>query len=121
MRNREKKAQETGHKPGGRAPQPPTPGPKSKDQYNFTDSDSRIIKNSRDDGFDQHYNAQLAVEQDSRLIVSSALSNHPNDKEEAIPTIENIPAVMGKPLAAAMDNGYFSQTNINALQDLGIT
>lgn len=120
MREREKKAQETGHKPGGRAPQPPTPGPKAKDQYNFTDSDSRIMKNSRDDGFDQHYNAQLAVDQDSRLIVSSALSNHPNDKEEAIPTIENIPVAMGKPLAAAMDNGYFSQTNINALQDLGI-
>jgi transposase len=120
MREREEKAQRTGHKPRGRAPQPPTEGPKAKDQYNFTDADSRVMKNSRDDGFGQHYNAQVAVEQESRLIVSPTVSNHPNDKGEAIPTIDAIPAELGKPDAAALDNGYFSQTNIEALQERGI-
>jgi transposase len=120
MLEREEKAQQTGRKPSGRAPQPPTPGPQAKDQYNFTDADSRIMKNSRDEGFDQNYNAQVAVEQDSRLIVSPGVSNHPNDKNEAIPTIDGIPAVVGKPKAAALDNGYFSQTNIEALQERGI-
>jgi len=120
MREREEKSQQTGHKPRGRSPQPPTPGPKAKDQYNFTDADSRIMKNSRDDGFGQDYNAQVAVEQESRLIVSPTTSNHPNDKEEAIPTIDAIPAEVGKPDAAALDNGYFSQTNIEALQERGI-
>jgi len=120
MREREEKAQQTGHKPRGRTPQPPTPGPKAKDQYNFTDADSGIMKNSRDDGFGQHYNTQVAVEQESRLILSPTISNHPNDKEEAIPTIDAIPAVLGKPDAAALDNGYFSQANIEALQERGI-
>jgi transposase len=43
---REEKAQRTGRKPRGPAPQPPTPGPRDKDQYNFTDPESRIMKNS---------------------------------------------------------------------------
>jgi hypothetical protein len=38
------------------------------------------MKNPTDDGFDQYYNAQVAVDHDSRLIVSHSLSNHPNDK-----------------------------------------
>jgi len=120
LREREEKAQQTGHKPRGRAPQPPTPGPRAKDQYNFTDPDSRIMKNSNNDGFDQHYNVQAAVDQDSRLIVSNTVSNHPNDKGEAIPTVDAIPAEVGKPKAAALDNGYFSPTNIEELETRGI-
>jgi hypothetical protein len=48
------------------------------------------------------------------------VSNHPNDKEEAIPTIESIPDALGKPAAAALDNGYFSERNIEAMQERGI-
>jgi transposase len=120
LREREEKAQQTGRKPRGRAPQPPTPGPRAKDQYNFTDPDSRIMKNSNNDGFDQHYNVQAAVDQDSRLIVGNTVSNHPNDKGEAIPTVDAIPAEVGKPKAAALDNGYFSPTNIEELETRGI-
>ena len=120
LREREEKAQQTGRKPRGRAPQPPTPGPRPKDQYNFTDPDSRIMKNSNNDGFDQHYNVQAAVDQDSRLIVGNTVSNHPNDKGEAIPTVDAIPAEVGKPEAAALDNGYFSPTNIEELETRGI-
>jgi len=120
LREREEKAQQTGRKPRGRAPQPPTPGPRPKDQYNFTDPDSQIMKNSNNDGFDQHYNVQAAVDQDSRLIVGNTASNHPNDKGEAIPTVDAIPAEVGKPKAAALDNGYFSPTNIEELETRGI-
>jgi transposase len=120
LREREEKAQQTGRKPRGRAPQPPTPGPRPKDQYNFTDPASRIMKNSNNDGFDQHYNVQAAVDQDSRLIVGNTVSNHPNDKGEAIPTVDAIPAEVGKPKAAALDNGYFSPTNIEELETRGI-
>jgi hypothetical protein len=42
LRDREEKAQKSGHKPRGRKPKPPEVGPKDKDQYNFTDTDSRI-------------------------------------------------------------------------------
>ena len=116
MREREEKAKGTGRKPRGRKPQPPTPGPRDKDQYNFTDPESRIMKNSTDDGFDQHYNVQLVVDQASYLVVANTLSNHPNDYAEAIPTLDAIPDQMGKPKAAALDNGYFSESNIKEIE-----
>ena len=120
MRAREEKAQRTGRKPRGRAPQPPVPGARDKDQYNFTDPESRIMKNSTDGGFNQHYNVQVAVEQSSFLIVSNTLSNHPNDYGEAIPTLDAIPAKVGQPEAATLDNGYFSEHNITEMEARGI-
>jgi len=120
VREREEKAQRTGRKPRGRAPKPPSAGPRAKDQYNFTDPDSRIMKNSTDDGFDQHYNVQVAADQDSRFIVGNLVSNCANDQEEAIPTVDAIPTEVGKPKAAALDSGYFSSTNIKALETRGI-
>ena len=120
VREREEKARKSGRKPRGRGPTPPTPGPGDKDQYNFTDPDSRIMKNSTDQGFDQHYNVQVAVTQENLLIVGESLSNHPNDQAEAKPTVDSIPMAIGKPNAAALDNGYFSQTNIEAFESRGI-
>ena len=120
MKERTKKARKRHHKPKGRPPQPPEPGPREKDQYNFTDPDSRIMKNSSNDGFDQHYNVQVAADQESLLIVAHTLSNHPNDKQEALPTLNALPAGIGKPEAVAMDNGYFSEANIQGCENLGI-
>ena len=108
LREREEKAKKHHRKPKGRQPKPPEPGPSDKDQYNFTDPDSRIMKNSTNTGVDQHYNVQVANDQESLLIVAHALSNHPNDKQEALPTLDAISPKVGQPKAAAMDNGYFS-------------
>ena len=74
------------------------------------------MKNSNNDGFDQHDNAQAAVEQDSFLMVATTLSNHPNDQAEAIPPLDAIPLALGKPKAGAWDHGYFSATNIAAME-----
>ena len=121
MREWEEKAKKAGRKPRGKAPKPPTAaGPGAKDQYNFTDPDSRIMKNSTDKGFDQHYNVQVAVDQDSRLIVGNTVSNHVNDQGEAIHTVDAIPVEVGKPEAAALDNGYWSPTNVEELKARGI-
>jgi len=120
LREREEKARQNQRKPRGRMPTPPEPGPSEKDQYNFTDPDSRIMKNSTNNGFDQHYNVQVAVDQKSLLVVAPALSNHPNDKQEAEPTLDAIPPEVGKPKAAALDNGYFSEANITAIEKRGI-
>ena len=120
LQEREEKARRTGRKPGGRPPEPPTLGPHDHDQYNFTDPDSRIMKNSTNKGVDQHYNTQVAVDQASLLIVANTLSNHPNDKSEAIPTLDAIPAEVGKPQAGALDNGYFSANTIAQMEARGI-
>jgi transposase len=120
LQARAEKAQRTGRKPRGRSPQPPSPGPRDKDQYNFTDPESRIMKNSTNQGFDQHYNAQVAVDQGARLIVANTLCNHPSDQGELEPTLDAIPPALGTPAAATSDNGYFSTDNITACEERGI-
>jgi hypothetical protein len=55
MAERAAKAARTGKRPGGKPPVPPTPGPRDTDQYNFTDPESRIMKNGTDAGFNQPY------------------------------------------------------------------
>ena len=119
LREREAKARKRHQKPRGKTPKPPEEGAGDKDQYNFTDPDSRIMKNSTDDGYDQHYNAQVAVTQDSMFIVATSLSNHPNDKQEAEPTLDAFPTELGHPNGVAMDNGYFSASNIETSEQRG--
>jgi transposase len=117
MRARAEHEKRTGKKPPGKPPAPPSPGPKNSDQYNFTDPDSRVMKNSQNAGFDQHYNAQTAVDQDSLLIVGYSLSAHANDTAEVAPTLTSIPTTqVGVPAACALDCGYFSEANLQALE-----
>ena len=104
---RKQREHTTGRRPGGRPPTPPTKGPRDGDQYNFTDPQSRIMKSSTHAGFEQDYNAQVAVDQKSLLIVGYALSNHPNDSQEAEPTLSAIPAAIGTPEAAATSRRLF--------------
>ena len=120
LRAREEKDQATGRKPRGPKPKPPESGPRDKDQYNFTDPDSRIMKNSTDGGFDQHYNVQVAVDQDSLFVVGNTLSNHPVDTYEALPTVDAIPPGIGQPKAAALDKIYFAPKNIQAFETRAI-
>jgi transposase len=120
LQERADKAQQTGRTPRGRPPKAPTPGPRDKDQYNFTDPESRIMKHSSTEGFEQDYNAQVAVDHASLLIVGVSLSNHPNDQQEVEPTLDAIPSALGIPTAGAMDNGFFSESNIQVCERRGI-
>ena len=120
MQARAEKAAQKGQKPPGRPPKPPTPGPGDKDQYNFTDPESRIMKNANNSGFDQHYNTQVVVDHDSRLVVGNWLCNHTNDKQAALPTIDTVPPALGQPKKVNLDTGYFSENNIAGLEARGI-
>lgn len=112
--------QRTGKKPRGRAPVAPTAGALDKDQYNFTDPQSRIMKQGNQAGFEQAYNSQAAVCQHSLLIVANTLSNQPTDHHQALPTVQAIPSQLGKPTAAALDAGYFNLETIRVLTQMGI-
>jgi transposase len=116
LKERQQKTQQTGKKPRGREPKPPVEGPGDKDQYNFTDPDSRIMKNSTDGGFAQHYNTQIAVDQATLLVLGASVLNHPNDQQALAPTLDNIPQALGQIAAVALDNGYFSSDNIALCQ-----
>lgn len=112
-KQRKLKEEKTGKKTPGRTPQEPKEEPNDKDQYNFTDPVSRIMKTGG--GFDQCYNAQAGVDHDSRLIVGQSLSNSPNDQKELIKTVDSIPDEVGTPENGCADTGYLSETNIDAL------
>ncbi len=62
--------QETGKKARGEQPKPPEPGPRDKDQVNFTNDESRIMPISGG-GFDQCYNAQASVDVETMLVTSA--------------------------------------------------
>lgn len=110
---------ERGEKVGEKPPQPPTPTPAPGDQYNFTDPESRIMKAGNGNHFEQSYNAQAAVEVDSRLIVGARVSPAPNDKQELGPTLSAIPAEAGPVAAALVDSGFFSEAAVRAVEQAG--
>jgi len=106
--------QAEGKKPKGRAPRPPRSGPRSKDQYNFTDPESRIMKSRS--GFEQSYNAQAAVEVESRLLVSQAVSDAPNDKEQLEPTLATTSSVIESIAAVLIDSGFYSEAAVAGVE-----
>ena len=122
MAKRARKEQETGQKPPGRQPQPPVPGPTAKDQVNLTDGDSRILPTSG--GFEQCYNAQAGVDVATKIIVSAHVTPEPNDKQQLEPTLKKLvalPKELGKVSGLISDSGYFSETNVQACENQGIT
>jgi len=89
--------------------------PDDKDQYNFTDPESRIMKGA--DGFVQGYNAQAAVEPKLLLIVGQSVTEATNDKKQLIPMVECIEQQSGqRPEAILADNGYCSEQNLEHLE-----
>jgi hypothetical protein len=78
------------------------------------------MKHSSTEGFEQDYNAQIAVDQQSLLIVGLSLSNHPTDQHQVEPTLDMIAPGLGAPKAAALDAGYFSEANIALFERRGI-
>jgi transposase len=108
--------QERGEKVGGQPPQAPSPEPQPQDQYNFTDPESRIMKAGSGQHFEQSYNAQAAVDVDSRLIVGQRVSQAPNDKQEPGPTVAAISPAVGTVAAVLADSGFFSEAAVRQME-----
>lgn len=117
IQKRKDKEKQSNKKVRGKAPKEPVNTPNEKDQYNFTDPQSRIMKTSR--GFDQCYNGQAAVN-DDMIIVGALCNAHANDKQEFIPAIDAVSKELGKITNAVADTGYFSETNINQCRERAI-
>jgi transposase len=98
--------------------------PEPKDQINFTDAESRIMKASNK-GWDQCGNAQ-AVANEHQIILAADVTDEANDKRQAVPMMDQARANLGaagveQALGAAlMDSGYYSETNTAELEQRGI-
>ena len=113
---RAEQEKQTGKKPRGRPPEPPTGGVREKDQVNLTDEDSRIMKVAGG-GFEQCYNAQALVATGSMLIVANEVTQAPNDKGQLVPMIEKIKALpkeLGRTQRILADSGYLSEATVES-------
>jgi len=90
--------------------------PKAKAQHNFTDPESRMMKEP--DGFVQAYNVQIAVEPVLQLIVGQAVTQQANDKKQRLPMIEKVQQQSGQRVSEVLaDSGYCSEENLGAAQE----
>ena len=99
---------------------PPEVVPSDKAQRNFTDPDSRIMKVSSTNSFEQCYNGQAIVDDSSQVIVAAGLSQHANDMEEVEPILDILEENLGgipHHTAITTDAGYFSETNLMLFED----
>ncbi len=124
LAERQRQAEATGRKPKGRPPQVPdaaqtTPAPKA--QRNFTDPDSRIMKDGATKSFVQAYNAQAAVDGAAQIIVAAAVTQEANDKRQLVPMLTQVATHLGEgPAVATADSGYFSEAAATAPALAGI-
>jgi transposase len=89
--------------------------PPEKKQDNFTDPESRIMKTSS--GFEQCYNGQLAVDEESRLILAAKVTQSAADSGELLPVLEQVRSNVGRlPQAVLADAGYRAEENLQGLE-----
>lgn len=95
--------------------------PDAKDQYNFTDPESRIMKTSNK-GWDQCGNAQVVVTAE-QIIVAADVTDQANDKQQLQPMlgqacVNRAEAGLTETLDQVLtDTGYFSEENVNFLEE----
>jgi len=117
LAEREEEERRTGKKMRGRKPELPDPEqarPDDTAQRNFTDPESRIMPDGGNKGsFVQGYNAQIAVDSASQVIVAAEVTQETNDKKQLLPMLALIAANLEqKPEKVSADTGYFSQANV---------
>ena len=99
----------------GKAIKKPAGIPKDSAQRNFTDPESRIMKNH--EGFVQAYSAQAAVDAESQVIVGQALTNNASDAQQLAPMVSQIKQNTGRQAQElSADAGYCSEDNLKELK-----
>jgi transposase len=94
-----------------------TARPKPKAQANFTDPDSRIMKNS-DGAYIQAYNAQAVVDEEHQVITAADVTTNPSDALNYTTMLDQSAVNTGvHPKQALVDAGYCSETNLEAARE----
>jgi transposase len=102
---------DAGHKAAAKA------RPKPKAQANFTDPDSRIMKNS-DGAYIQAYNAQAVVDAEHQVITAADVTCNASDALNYTTMLDQSAQNTGvHPKQALVDAGYCSETNLEAAKE----
>jgi hypothetical protein len=93
--------------------------PPDDKQTNFTDPESRIMK--ANGGYEQCYNGQVAVDEESLLIVATGVTQNASDAPQLKPMAERAASNLGEnPRVLLADAGYRSEENCKWLEKQGI-
>ncbi len=115
---RQQQEEQSGRKARGRPPEVKNPEeakPLPKAQRNFTDPESRIMKDGATKSFEQAYNAQIAVDAQSQIIVATNVTQETNDKRQLVPVLKKVEQNLKQlPQKVSADSGYFSQEAVTA-------
>jgi transposase len=128
----EAERQRTGKKRRGKAPPPVEEPPDDKAQSNFTDPELHIMR-TNNKGWEYCGNAQASVDGACQIIVACDVTDASNDKQQATPiaqaTLANLAqagierpkdeAGIPQAIPATLDNGYYSEAAVEALETLG--
>jgi DDE family transposase len=113
---RQRQEAETGQKAKGRPPLVPDPAqarPEPKAQRNFTEPDSRIMKDGAPKSFEQASNAQVVVDSHAQIIVAAAVTQEAHDKQQLVPRLGAVQDNVGElPQKASAAAGFFSEANL---------
>jgi transposase len=84
--------------------------PKPKSKRNFTDPDSRIMKDQASKTFQQAYNIQIGVDAQAQIIVAAKVVQAGVDQQQLVPVLREVERNLGRlPLQASADAGYYSK------------
>ena len=87
------------------------PAPKTK--RNFTDPDSRIMKDQATKTFQQAYNVQIGVDAQAQIIVAAKVVQAGVDQEQLVPVLREVEKNLGcLPQRVSADAGYYSKAAI---------
>ena len=94
--------------------------PEGKAQDNFTDPESRIMRTSSE-GFQQCYNAQVAVEGANQLVAAVEVSSNASDQGRMVPLVDEVETAFGtRPGTVLADAGYCGEAALLALEARGV-
>jgi transposase len=94
-------------------PEQATPAPKAR--RNFTDIESRMMKDHASNTFVQGYNAQLGVDAQAQIIVAATVEQAGNDQQQLVPVLLRVKQNLGQlPANVSADAGYFSSAAVTA-------
>lgn len=113
--------EERDDKEKGPQPKPPNDSQRQDEQCNLTDADSRLMRRSMREGFQQAYNAQACVDAEgSMMVLSTRISQCASDVHELAPTLAEVPREVGVVAKVLADKGYGSGKDIEALEKAGV-
>jgi len=111
------RAQRRGRKKG-RQPKPPSQTPAPDDQINLTDTEAKLMRKSKSEGYTQSYNAQAVVDAGgSYLIVGQRVCDCPSDAGELVADVASIPASLGQPTKVLADCGFVDREAFKRLEE----